>query len=329
MDQPSDQPRRMRAIQAGFAILLAGLPLSAHAASPSPSPEFLRYWKSGLAELSSYAVTTARYGEPRTGEGVLVFVYEEIDDKTRIKVESDAVPAERRVPVLKLNNVLKFNTGVYDYSVMTSVFSGLAGPGVSRPFEPRKISFSSQEWCGNVYHQVVPRPQGLVSTIHSYFESEGDAESVLPYPAAQGKPGAAGRLFYEDELPILVRELDGEFLAPGASRTLHLLPSLWERRKRHAPLAVKEATLSKGKPESFRTRAGAKAAIRWTLAWGGHAMSFWVEADPPRKLLAWEDGKGEKGELIASLRKTYWELNRNQDLPLRKELGLTYGVGGG
>lgn len=294
---------------------------TAEAGGTLPSPSFLKYWKSGMAELSSYAITTSRYGESRRAQGVMVFVYEEIDDKTRIKVESDRVPPARRVPVLKLNNVLKFNTGIYDYSVMTSVFAGLSGPGVTRPFEPRKVSFSSQEWCGNVYHHVLPRAAGLASTIHSYFEAEGDAETVIPYPK--------GSLFYEDEMPILVRELDGEFLKPGESRAINLVPSLWERRKRHVALAILEATLTKNGPATLSTPTGPRPAIKWTLAWKDHAMSYYVEAAPPGKLLAWDDGKGEKGELITSLRKTYWERNHNQDQPLRKELGLDYGVGSG
>jgi hypothetical protein len=45
-------------------------------------------------------------------------------------------------------------------------------------------------------------------------------------------------------------------------------------------------------------------------------------------LLAWENSRGEKGELIASIRDTYWEHHRNIDEPLRKRLGLTYGVAG-
>jgi hypothetical protein len=307
-----------------MALALSLLAAPTWAAAPAaPGAAFMEHWKSGLAELSSYAATTRRYGELRSAEAVLVFVYEEIDDKTRIKVETGRVPASRRVPVLKLNHVIKFNTGIYDYSVMTSVFAGLAGgPGVGRPFEPRKISFSSQEWCGQVWHQVLPRPRGLVSTLHSYFEAEGDAGSVLPWPG--------GPVHYEDEMPLLVRELDGEFLAPGGSRDLRLLPSLWERRKRHEPLAWVEARLSKGAvPEEIPFRGRRARAVKWTLSRRGHAMAYWVEPEPPRRLLAWDDGQGEKGELRASARKTYWELNGNKDVPLRRELGLTYGVGAG
>lgn len=310
------------------ALLLAGSLLPSPAPAAGPGAAFLKHWKSGLAELSSYSVDTRRYGEARAGEAVLVFVYEEVDDRTRIKVESDRVPPARRVPVLKLNHLLKFNTGIYDYSVMTSVFAGLpGGPGVSRPFEPRKVSFTSQEWCGHVYQQVLPRKEGLVSTIHSYFEAEGDSTSVIPWPAKG--PGAGGSVHYEDELPILVRELDGELLPSGGGLDILLVPSLWERRKRHAPLAPVPARLTKGGVETRKAPGGLRKAVKWTLVREGQTMDYWVEAESPRRLLGWDDGRGEKGEIRATVRKTYWNLNGNRDAGLRKELGLTYGVGSG
>jgi hypothetical protein len=308
-------------------ILALASASSADAANgASPSPAFLQYWKSGLAELSSYAVTMERYGEMRKGQGVLVFVYEEVNSDTRIKVESDKTPPAKRVPVLKLNNVLKFNTGVYDYSVMTSVFAGLTAPGAPRPFPPQKISFSSQEWCGNVYHQIVPRPKGLVSEIHSYFESEGDAVATLAYP--KGPNGAPGAIYYEDEMPILLRELDGPVLNAGFPIKINLVPGLWERRKRHVPLSFTEAVLTKAGPETLTLKGTRHEAVKWTLETLGVTVTYHIEAAPPRKLLAWENSRGEKGELLASVRSTYWEKNHNIDEPLRKKLGLTYGVGG-
>jgi hypothetical protein len=317
-----------------LSMTLLAASLSLTAASPGPGAAFLEYWKSGLAELSSYSIVTDRYGESRKAQGVLVFVYEEINADTRIKVESDKTPPSKQIPVLKLNNVLKFNTGVYDYSVLTSVFAGLSGPGVTRPFEPRKISFTSQEWCGNVFHQVIPRPQGLVSEIHSYFEAEGDAVATLPYPKRPSGAGIAtgphAPVFYEDEMPILVRELDGEFLKAGEARKLDLLPGLWERRKRHIPLALTQAVLTKAPgTEKISTRLGEKEAVKWTLERDGVITVYRVEAAMPHHLLEWDDNKGEKGEIIASIRNGYWMHNHNVDAPLRKQLGLEYGVGEG
>jgi hypothetical protein len=299
-------------------------PPASPALSVPPSSAFLQYWKSGLAELTSYAITAERYGEMRKAQGVMVFVYEEINSDTRIKVESERTPASKRVPVLKLNNLLKFNTGVYDYSVMTSVFAGLTGPGSLRPFPPQKISFTSQEWCGQVFHQIVPRPNGLYSEIHSYFESEGDATGTLPYP--KDRKGIPAAIYYEDEMPILVRELDGAVLPAGIPRRFNMVPGLWERRKRHAPLAFAEAVLTKAGPEKIRVAGKETEALKWTLEMSGLTTTYHVEAAPPRRLLAWENGKGEKGEMIASIRNTYWKRNHEIDLPLRKRLGLTYGV---
>jgi len=36
----------------------------------------------------------------------------------------------------------------------------------------------------------------------------------------------------------------------------------------------------------------------------------------------WREGDGSTGEVMKSIRKTYWEFNDNADLMLRKELGL-------
>ncbi|MDB5104778.1 MAG: hypothetical protein JWP91_2467 [Fibrobacteres bacterium] len=301
-------------------LLALAIAASADPKTPvAPSPAFLKYWKSGLAELTSYNITAERYGEMRKAQGVMVFVYEEINADTRIKVESDKTPPAKRIPVLKLNNVLKFTTGVYDYSLMTSVFAGLGGTGVQRPLQPQKISFTSQEWCGNVFHQLVPGPKGLVSQIHSYFEAEGDLATLLPYPKG-------GLFFYEDEMPILVRELDGPLLQAGTPVKVNLVPGLWERRKRHVPIAFSEGVMTKVGPEKVKVAGSEKEAVKWTLETMGITTTYHVEAAQPHHLLAWENSKGEKAEMIASLRDTYWEHNHNVDAPLRKKLGLTFGV---
>lgn len=110
----------------------------------SEEPDFYAHWGDGKAEISSYRVVQPRYGELREGYGVMVFVTEDINRKSLIKVESPT-PEQERVYVLKLNNVLKFTTGIYDYSVMTSVFSAVEGATGAGPFELCKITLSAQE----------------------------------------------------------------------------------------------------------------------------------------------------------------------------------------
>ena len=77
------------------------------------SPDFYGHWADGMAEISSYRVVQPRYGENREGHGVMIFVTEDLNRNTMIKVESPT-PKEDRLYVLKLNNVLKFTTGIYD-----------------------------------------------------------------------------------------------------------------------------------------------------------------------------------------------------------------------
>jgi hypothetical protein len=87
-----------------------------------------RTFSTGVTEGRDPATLDGRYGESRPGYGVMIFVTEDLHRDTFIKVESSGVPQDDRVYTLKLNNVLKFDTGIYDYSVMSSVFSAVNGP---------------------------------------------------------------------------------------------------------------------------------------------------------------------------------------------------------
>ena len=84
---------------------------------------FSRAWSDGRAELSGYRARVNRYGEMRDAELVLIYVTEPMDRRTWVK--DDDAPAEHLVDVLKLNASLRFQTGVYPYSVLTSVFAPL------------------------------------------------------------------------------------------------------------------------------------------------------------------------------------------------------------
>ncbi len=302
-----------------FAFVMAFVMTSAVQGEIVRSPEFWNYWKSGLAEIATYKVQTLRYGEMREGQAVLIYVYEELNDRTRIKIESARTAPVLRVPVLKLNNVLKFNTGIYDYSVMTSVFAGLSGGRVKRDFIPKKISLTAQEWCGHVYHQLEPRKHSVVSTLHSYFESEGNEVKTLPLDATV--------VYFEDEMPILLRELDGEFMPAGKKRSVTLVRGLWDTRRQHLPVAGRTVTIEKFQAEEFDIGLGKFAAHRWRVGTSDEWTEYFVEAEHPRKLLLWKNNQGESGELIVARRKTYWKLNGNKDEGQRRELMLEFGMG--
>jgi hypothetical protein len=278
------------------------------------STAFMQYWKSGLAEISSYAGLEERYGSMRTHSSVLIFVYEEIDDKTRIKVESDRIPMVRQIPILKLNRLLHFNTGIYDYSVMTSVFAGLSGPGVTRPFLPRKIALTAQEWCGMVFQELLPRERTLDLVWHSYFEAEGEGKRSLKLPK--------GDVVYEDELPILLRELDGDWMVSGETKTVQLFPAEWRTRKMHKPASFAAAMVHKESGLNYSQANKVFPATSFTVSTPWDTTTWVIENQPPRKVLAWRVSTGAYGELKATTRKSYWLRNKPENQPLRQELGL-------
>ena len=96
-------------------------PEAAAPAAPLP-PAFGSYWFQGKAELTSYTLSQARYGELHPGEAVLIFVTEDFSRKKQVKLDDPAAAGADKVPVLKLNFEKKFGTGIYPYSLLTSVF---------------------------------------------------------------------------------------------------------------------------------------------------------------------------------------------------------------
>ena len=71
-----------------------------------PSVSFNAYWYSGQAEVSSYKLNQARYGEIHQGTAVLVFVTESFSKDKNTKSDQKR---ESDIPVLKLNFSKKFN----------------------------------------------------------------------------------------------------------------------------------------------------------------------------------------------------------------------------
>jgi len=284
------------------------------AVAPSFAQDFWAYWGDGKGEVSSYRVVVPRYGESREGFSVLVFVTEDISRITRIKVESNAISPNDRVPVLKLNRVVKFTTGLYDYSLMTSTFSSVNAESGRTPFEPLKISFSAQEWCGHVMQILMPLSDQVELTLHSYFQSEGDQKRNIKLPA-----NAA----YEDNLPIWIRELNGDMLAIGQKRELQIFPSSWNSRAAQQQADFQPGWIMKEDGETLKSIEGNTSTWRWTWQIGNRKETYWVEKNYPRRILKWSSSDGNQGELKKSLRVPYWSLHNNADLPYREQLGLS------
>jgi hypothetical protein len=295
-----------------FTWMLLGCSVS-NAAPPAPSqapPGFWDHWGDGRAEVAAYTLTIPRYGQARDGEVVLVTVTEDFDPAQSVKSERRRSTS---VPVLKLNEVRDFQTGVYDYNGLTSVFVPLTG---RVPLgQPLKVSFSLQEWCGHAYEQLVRGDDGYARTLHSYFDGEANQQARLDTPAGG---------VVEDAMPLLARGLAGALVAPGASREVPWLRSRLRDRMDHRTASWTTATLGLTADASRVTVPAGSFEVRTLSAEvaDGRELTWQVEVAAPHRLIRWSHSDGEVGELTGVSREPYWNQHGNGQESKRAELGL-------
>jgi len=309
--------------RAGLAVLLSGLAATACGA-PAPAadegetsrkahvPEgFWDHWSDGQAEINGYRLVQPRYGQERVGEAVLVFVTETFTEASRVKSDGGH-PDE--YPVLKLNDMRDFQTGVYDYHAMTSSFLGLGGGQLFG--QPVKTSFSMQEWCGHQYAQWLTVDGSIHETLHSYWDGEADRQLVLEIPE-----GAV----FADGLPMTLRGVNGALLAAGEKRSFPYLERMLDFRLRREAPKWTTATISRTQvPQERSTEIGPIVADTYRVELDGGAwQEFWVEQQAPHRLLRWTTSTGERAELLGSMRSQYWNQSALGDEGLRARLGLS------
>ena len=268
------------------------------------SEDFNKYWYENQAELSHYKLTQARYGELREGDAMLIFVTEHLSSETLIKTNNED---NKGIPVLKLNHTRNFTTGIYPYSVMTSVFTPVND---SQNQHTLKVSFSAQEWCGQVFQILKWKGSGYSGSIHSYFEGEGDQDiSISP-------------TLLEDEIFNKIR-IDPDNLPVGE---IELIPSLLFLRLMHKEFKAFKASAVLSKENGTQI---------YTLNYPElkREIVIYFEEKFPFKILKWTetypDGFGENQPIltnIATLDTTimldYWKRNSLADSIYRTQLGL-------
>lgn len=303
-------------------LLAAGLlSLSAAAAWPASDPAFGSYWHDGNAELDGYRLTIQRYGHERTGRAVAIYVTEPFSRTKHVKLDDPSKAAGDEIGVLKLNLIRDFQTGIYDYHTILSLFATEAD------FTTVKTAFSSSEWCGQVYEELNARGARLSQRVASYFEGEsGERELELPANAVQ-----------EDDLFILLRGLRGPYLGPGEKRTVTFLASPFYRRLAHRPTAWATATIERrSRPESVRVPAGTFSVdVFDVFPADGRTGRFDVERAYPHRIIRWSWspapgasplGGTDAGELAGSTRLAYWQAHNPGDERHLEELGIAPGV---
>jgi hypothetical protein len=273
-------------------------------------------WHDGRAELDGYRYSIIRYGQPRKGQAVMIFVTEPWSESKRVKVEDPSRDPADTFDVLKLNLVRDFQTGIYDYNTMVSVFTR------SADFSPVEASLSSAEWCGHVYQKLRFQADGLQEDLWSYFEDESRSRR-LEVP----ENGVV-----EDALFIMLRGLRGDYLAPGEKRTVPFLSGMLEDRLRHHTLEWTTAVISRSPaPAAVHVPGGSfgNATLYEVQVSGDRTGRFWVEPTGRRRMVKWtwtgpekDTEASESGELTGTLRAAYWKLNGPGNEKYLRRLGI-------
>jgi hypothetical protein len=265
------------------------------------SSDFKSYWYAGVAELTSYTLEQARYGELRDGKAVLIYVTEPFLPEKQVKANGQN---PENISVLKLNATKKFLTGIYPYSIMNSTFYP-----VYDNQHALKTSLSVQEWCGHVYSQINNREQ-FEFTSHSYFEGEADQHFNMD------------KAILENEIWTKVR-IDPTDLPTGE---LEVIPALEFIRLGHKELKAYKAMGNISEKDGITTYILTYPDLERTLTINfttdfPYSIESWTEEfksgfGPNAKLLT------TKATKLKQMKTAYWGQNSNQDLFLRDSLGL-------
>lgn len=268
------------------------------------------YWYQGKAELSRYQLSYNRYRELHPGEAVLIFVTEDFLADRQVK--SEGGKTKKSVPILKLNALERFTTGIYDYSLMTSVFAPVA---LDQYPHALKVTNSNQDWCGQTWVQINQRNQGFQLSSRSYFENEGDEDFNLPLT------------WLEQELWTRLR-LHPRHLPLG---TLSVIPSLPYLRLAHREAKAYPATATL-QPYAGTAFSGENLQA-YTLHFPDLQRTLIIvfTAQFPYRIEGWLDTHPslfDQALRTTVARRTatellpYWQKNRTADQPWRDTLGL-------
>ena len=299
-------------------FILAGLP--AAVAFPDNLPQFgthsrdqfQDYWYNHGAEISRFSLEQMRYGEIHQGDAVLVFVTEKMNPETQIKVDPSG---EQDIAILKLNAVRKFFTGIYPYSILTSIFAPV---DVQKYPLPLKVSSSTQEWCGHVYMQMNLAENEYRVRLHSYFESEGDRDFEV------------SKVIPEDAVWTLIR-LDPGNLPRGE---FFMIPGTVYSRLAHRPVAAQRA-VSDLSPSGEKSLEGNPLVIyEITFPDAQRSLRIYFEKDFPYRIQKWEETyRGlidQKAKVLTTkavrthtIMDPYWKHHTNKDRGRLEALGLS------
>ncbi|MDN3671018.1 hypothetical protein QWY93_17020 [Echinicola jeungdonensis] len=263
---------------------------------------FGEYWFQGKAEINAFDLVQYRYGEPRKGEAVLVFVTEPFSKSKQVKLDHPENAIVDEQTVMKMNLTKDFVTGIYPYHMMMSTFTP-----VFEKHPSVKVNASSQEWCGHTFSQLNWKDGEYQSRLFSYFESEGDYQRRL-----EGMP--------ESEIWNLIR-INPEDIPEGE---ILVIPDLLNLRMTHKEMQGYKATCHLSPLDN------GISVLRLEYNNYNRKLEIGFDSKFPFEIYWWEEikekenGKDEitraerKGQLITP----YWKQNGSKYLHLRDSLNL-------
>jgi hypothetical protein len=264
-----------------------------------------KYWFQGNAEISSFDLEQYRYGEPRKGEAVLIFVTEEFSRKNQVKLDQPEKAGSDKISVIKMHQTRDFVTGIYPYHMMLSAFTP-----TKEKSQSLKMTASSQEWCGHSFTQLnLKSGDSYQGKIFSYFEKEGDDSFSFS--------GLS-----EDELWNLIR-INPNQIPTGS---VNMLPSLFYQRFTHTDFQSEEAFIR------ITDLSNNRSQLEVTYSSGIRVLKIDFEKAFPFQIMGWEESQTKPDgtrEISKATRKglkivDYWTKNKVEDEFLRKELNLNF-----
>lgn len=267
------------------------------------------YWNEGKAEIGVYELIQNRYRNLNSGKLIFVFVTEDFLADRQVKNES--YTSSNTVKIIKNIRIRKFTTGIYDYSLHTSVFTPLN----RNKYNTLKVTNSMQEWCGTTFRQLNNRNNNYTLQVRSYFEKEGDEEFSLKEATL------------EDELFNLLK-MNPEFLPIGKFR---MIPALSFLSLRHVKPEIVEAEGSLNNYSDTLFSEKNLMEYRYEIASQHREIQLIFENKMPFKIVGFTesypsafDGKirTSVAKLVSVQHLPYWQLNSPENEMMRKEIGL-------
>jgi hypothetical protein len=269
-----------------------------------PTERFKQQWYGGKAELASYSLQQARYGEIRNGEAILIFVTEDFSSDKFVKLDNPDKTGDK-MRVMKMNMTKKFVTGIYPYSMMLSVFTPVSNDGKEKTI---KANCTSQEWCGQTFSQIELKSGNYNWQLHSYFETENEQDKKID------------AAILEDELWNRIR-INPSTLPQGKSS---VIPGLLWQRLSHTPIGNEEAVLNLSKADTFLIKDSSAQLYTIHYPTLQRTLEIYFETAFPHQILGWQetypDGFGSNKKMLTTkaIRKKriwldYWKHNSIAD----------------